>query len=186
MEGSRNTTLTRIAGRWRGEGRDEGYIVDQLLIVNQSRSQPPLPEREVRSIASSIVRYPPNARASNPKLESSSGAPSADGFDLDALICMADVKATAVDWLWQDRIPLGMLTILEGNPGTGKSFLTHALAAAISNGRPLPLQDARPPADALLLTCEDAIAHTIKPRLEGLGADQDRIHVYEGSLPLDD
>ena len=186
VEGSRNTTLTCIAGRWRGEGHDESYILDQLLIVNQSRCQPPLPEREVRSIASSIGRYPPNVRASNPKVESTSGAPSADGFDLDALHCMADVKATAVDWLWQDRIPLGMLTILEGNPGTGKSFLTHALAAAISKGRPLPLQDARPPADALLLTCEDAIAHTIKPRLEGLGADQDRIHVYEESLPLDD
>ena len=64
--------------------------------------------------------------------------------------------------------------------------VTHALAAAISNGRPLPLQDARPPADTLLLTCEDAITHTIKPRLEGLGANEDRIHVYEESLPLDD
>jgi hypothetical protein len=185
-EGTRNSTLTSIAGRLRGQGYDEPDLLNQLLVQNNTRCRPPLPEEEVKRIARSVGRYPPNVRASNPKVKSTGSAPTADGFDLDALHCMADVEPASVDWLWQDRIPLGMLTSLEGNPGVGKSFLTHALAAAISNGRPLPLQDARPPADALLLTTEDAIAHTIKPRLEGLGANMERIHVYDESLPLDD
>jgi hypothetical protein len=55
--------------------------------------------------------------------------------------CMADVKPEAVRWLWPGRIPAGKLTILSGDPGLGKSFLTVDLAARVSRGMPWPDSD---------------------------------------------
>src|SRR5687767_1767303 len=54
------------------------------------------------------------------------------------VVRLSDVKAERVTWLWQDRIPLGKLTVIEGNPGTGKSTLTTELAACVTTGSQLP------------------------------------------------
>src|SRR5687768_5180847 len=51
---------------------------------------------------------------------------------------VADIEPEAVEWLWPGRIPLGMLTMLDGDPGMGKSFITVALAAAVSTGGAMP------------------------------------------------
>jgi hypothetical protein len=83
-------------------------------------------------------------------------------------IAYSKVKPEAVEWLWPGRIPLGMLTLLIGDPGLGKSLLTLKLAAELSGT-----------ADALILSAEDSHAVTIRPRLEALEADLERVHRVE-------
>ena len=90
------------------------------------------------------------------------------------------VVARPVSWLWQDRIPLGKLVILEGDPDLGKSLIALDLCARLSTGRPFP--DDRPgpgPANALVLSAEDNPADTITPRLHALGADTQRVFVWQ-------
>lgn len=92
-----------------------------------------------------------------------------------SLVCLADVEPEEVRFLWRPRVPLGKLTILEGDPGQGKSFLTAALAAAVSRGDALPGADAFEPRNVLMLTAEDGLGDTLRPRLDSLEADVDRI-----------
>jgi hypothetical protein len=86
-----------------------------------------------------------------------------------------------VCWLWRGRIPLGKLTILDGDPGLGKSVLTLDLAARVSAGHCLPFDpqtepgEEREPAGVVLLSAEDGLGDTIKPRLDAAGADADRV-----------
>ena len=90
------------------------------------------------------------------------------------------VVAQTVSWLWPERIPLGKLLILDGDPDLGKSLLSLDLCARLSTGRPFP--DGRPcpgPANALVLSTEDNAADTILPRLQRLGADTTRVFVWQ-------
>jgi putative DNA primase/helicase len=90
---------------------------------------------------------------------------------------VADVKREEVDWLWAERLPLGRLTGIIGDPGAGKSWLTLALATAVTTGAALPSDSERPAGDVLLLTAEDGLADTVRPRLEDMGADLERVTV---------
>jgi hypothetical protein len=96
------------------------------------------------------------------------------------LICAADITAREVRWLWKNRIPLGMLTTLSGDPKLGKSFVTLSIAASVSRGVPLP-GDEPPdrPGSVILLSAEDDPGCTIVPRLKAAGADLSRIHILE-------
>lgn len=103
------------------------------------------------------------------------------------LIRLADVETQEVSWLWYPYIPAGKITILEGNPGEGKTMLSLFLAAAVTNGALLPLQTTPPlpPASVIFQSAEDGLADTIKPRLERAGADLSRIiTIDEGEQPL--
>ena len=80
---------------------------------------------------------------------------------------VADVKPERVKWLWVGRVPRGMITLVDGDPGLGKSTMTLDLAARVSRGRAVMPYDAhdlnRAPADVILMTAEDNIATTIRP-----------------------
>jgi len=95
---------------------------------------------------------------------------------------MSDVQVKSVAWLWEDRIPFGNLTNLPGDPGLGKSLLLVDLAARVTTGKPMPftLNFKRKPSSVLLLTGEDDLANTVKPRLIAAGADTNRVIVLEG------
>ena len=89
------------------------------------------------------------------------------------LIHMEDVVSKEVEWLWYPYIPYGKITIIEGDPGEGKTTLVLMLAAALSKGLPLPCDDdkAYEPIHIIYQTAEDGIDDTVKPRLERAGAD---------------
>jgi RecA-family ATPase len=93
------------------------------------------------------------------------------------LVCVADVAAERVRWLWPGRIPLGKLTVLDGDPGVGKSTVTLTIAAKVSTGSPFPDGPRPEVADVILLSAEDEIGDTIRPRLEAAGADLNRVFV---------
>jgi hypothetical protein len=90
---------------------------------------------------------------------------------------LSEVRGRKVHWLWQDRLPLGKLTTLDGDLGLGKSFLALDLAARVSTGREMP--DGTPGiaggAGVVLIAPEDGLADTIYPRLQRAGADLSRI-----------
>lgn len=96
------------------------------------------------------------------------------------LVIVADVKPERVRWLWPKRIPLGKITVLDGDPGLGKSTLTLDLAARVSTGSPLPDRVALDHRGAVLIvSAEDGIGDTIRPRLAAAGADLERITVLD-------
>lgn len=95
------------------------------------------------------------------------------------LVCLKDVKPERVSWLWGGRIPFGKLTLMEGDPGLGKSTIFLDLAARVSKGAAMPASDgheAAGPSDVVILTAEDGLSDTVRPRLEAAGADLARIH----------
>ena len=90
-----------------------------------------------------------------------------------------DVRAERVKWLWPRRIPRGKLTVLDGDPGLGKSTAALDISARISSASPLPDGTCTEyPADVIILSAEDSISDTIRPRLEAAGADISRIRVF--------
>ena len=91
---------------------------------------------------------------------------------------LSSVKRTPVRWLWPGRIPLGKLTILDGDPGLGKSLITADLTARVTRGWAMPdgtHGDLDGPATVILLSAEDDAADTIGPRADAAGADSDLI-----------
>lgn len=95
---------------------------------------------------------------------------------------MSQLAPKAVSWLSPGRLALGKLSILDGNPEMGKSFLTLDLCACITTGRPLwGGEVAGDPADVVILSSEDSNADTVLPRLQALGADLNRVHYWDCS-----
>jgi hypothetical protein len=95
---------------------------------------------------------------------------------------LTNVDRELLDWLWPGRIPLGKLTLLAGDPGLGKSFVTLDIAARVSRGMPwpdLPLLK-QSPAGVVLFNAEDDLADTIAPRLDKAEADDRNILAVEG------
>lgn len=97
------------------------------------------------------------------------------------LIRMSDVKLQSVDWLWYPYIPFGKITMIQGDPGEGKTTLALRLAAACSTGTALPGMDKREPFTVLYQTAEDGLGDTIKLRLIDAGADENMIFCIDES-----
>jgi hypothetical protein len=97
------------------------------------------------------------------------------------LVRLSGVSSASVEWLWQPYLARGKLAILDGDPGTGKSFLTVDLAARLSRGGPLPDGSVLARRHAtLLLNAEDDLADTVRPRLVAAGADLDAVYSLGG------
>ena len=101
------------------------------------------------------------------------------------LICFTDIEEKSIDWLWYPRLPLGMICLFAGTPKVGKTFVTVAIAAAVSRGAPLPLDESRGPGSVILLSAEDDPAKTLKPRLRAAGADTSKVHFLKSMLLQD-
>ena len=97
------------------------------------------------------------------------------------IIRMSDVKLTPVEWLWKPYLPFGKLSVLQGNPGEGKTYFAMHLAAACTNGKLLPNMERMKPFNVIYQTAEDGLGDTVKPRLIEAGADLDRVLVIDDS-----
>ena len=97
------------------------------------------------------------------------------------IIRMSDVELTPVEWLWKPYLPFGKLSVLQGNPGEGKTYFAMHLAAACTNGKLLPNMERMEPFNVIYQTAEDGLGDTVKPRLIEAGADLDRELVIDDS-----
>ena len=97
------------------------------------------------------------------------------------IIRMSDVELTPVNWLWKPYLPFGKLSVLQGNPGEGKTYFAMHLAAACTNGKLLPNMERLEPFNVIYQTAEDGLGDTVKPRLIEAGADLDRVLVIDDS-----
>jgi hypothetical protein len=88
---------------------------------------------------------------------------------------LSQVRSEPLTWLWDRWLPRGKLTLLDGDPGIGKSLLTLDLAARLTRGHALPGGASSEPCTVLLLAAEDDAADTTRPRAEAAGADLDRL-----------
>jgi hypothetical protein len=96
---------------------------------------------------------------------------------------VADVVTRPVEWLWESWLPKGSMTILDGDPGLGKSQLVLDVAARVTHGWRMPPKGGdggRALGSVLILSAEDDLQTTIKPRLLAAGADMDRIFCMSG------
>ena len=89
------------------------------------------------------------------------------------MLCYEDIEQTSVDRLWFPYIPFGKLTIIQGNPGEGKTYYAMMLTAACTNRKLFPNMEDIEPFNVIYQTAEDGMGDTIKPRLVETGADVD-------------
>jgi len=99
------------------------------------------------------------------------------------LIKMNEVQAKKVNWLWYPYIPYGKITLIQGDPGDGKTTFVLAVTALLTNGKPMPeCEDTTAePMAVIYQTAEDGLADTIKPRLDEVGADCSQVIVIDES-----
>jgi len=96
------------------------------------------------------------------------------------LIRMSEIATEAIKWLWYPYIPFGKITVIQGDPGDGKTTAVLAIAAAVTTGKPLPeSKETIGPVAVIFQTAEDGLGDTIKPRLEQAGADCERVIVID-------
>lgn len=124
------------------------------------------------------------------------GLKKANGHDVDdgrkivnsgpILVRLSDVEREEIDWLWKPYIAIGKLTLIEGDPGLGKSWLTMALASHLSIKKKLPEQERAVKGRVLIMSAEDGLGDTIGPRLDQLGADSTKIVAIKGAVTFDE
>jgi hypothetical protein len=102
------------------------------------------------------------------------------------VVRVSDVKPEKVSWLWRGRLPAGKLVVVDGDPALGKSTLMLDWAARITTGTPWPDGDIPAIGNVVLLSAEDGIADTIRPRLDAAGADASRVVVLDHVPTFDD
>jgi len=98
------------------------------------------------------------------------------------LIRMSEIQSQEIEWLWYPFIPYGKLTIIQGDPGDGKTTLILNIAAKLSKGGGIDeAMKIAEPMNIIYQTAEDGLADTVKPRLELAEADCERVSVIDES-----
>ena len=171
-EGSRSEVLWKLENELieRGLSKEEVFIVIKDSPWNKFKKRESQLRREIDKAWDMHI----HESTSNSSTKSTSRR-SEDNIKTLTLINLDDVEPEVIEWLWYPYIPRGKLTMIEGDPGLGKSWLTMALASFISKGKPLPYQINPEKGPVLILSAEDGIADTIKPRLITLKANTKNI-----------
>lgn len=186
LEGSRNTSLTKMAGFLRRGGLAGDEMFASLMAINDKRCKPPLDRQEVATIAQSVARYEPDqitvAQAEGwvEKYLSPSGT---KGKRQLAVRWFSDTQEIKPEWLWPCYLMRGSTAVVGGRQGTSKGLFTIDLAARLTRGDPMPDgTGAENPTKVLIVTREDDPERTLKARLRLAGADMTRVEWSVGDF----
>jgi hypothetical protein len=166
-EGSDHQTY-RVLCRLMGRGKDDMGLTAEAVLPVLEQWQPSFDREWWLQKIASVGAY---AQTRNQCRTPANPSP---------MLCMKDVTAKAVSWLWKPRIPIGNITMLEGDPGIGKGFVLARIAADVSRGT-----NGFQLGNVLWLEGEDDPEDTIKPRLMAANAECGAIHVMPKPPYLD-
>ncbi len=93
------------------------------------------------------------------------------------VVLLADVRPEKIAWLWPGRLPRGKFVVLIGDPGVGKSTICVDIMARVTRGGDWPDGGQASQGTAVLLTAEDGLADTVRPRMDAAGGDPSRVCV---------
>src|SRR6266508_1333021 len=137
-------------------------------------------ESQLRQMADALPGWAPSANSNN------GHAPNPKAQSVIEEVCMADVQIKSIDWLWENRIPRGTLTIVEGIEGEGKSTMLCAIGDAVTRGQGLFDMPLTSPRNILWLSAEDDLGRVLKPRLLSVGADVTKVFAVSEPFTFDD
>ena len=138
-EGQRNTTLTRLAGRYRADGLSENAIRAMLEVVNREQCDPPLPDSEIAQVAHNVCQYTTERDAvgeAQVDLSAFNTQPAEKPKRKSRLIHISKIECRPPDWLIPGAIEKNSLGLLFGESYTGKSFVAIDLALRVATGTP--------------------------------------------------
>jgi hypothetical protein len=178
-EGNRHSKLLELVGRFLGTHGPSGEL-PQLALAWAARCSPPMDAGEVLSVVARLAEREFSKgvkQGGGAKLEIATPIPTPRTFQARPY---SAIESTDVKWLWHNRIALGKLTLLVGEPGLGKTFAAVDIAAHVSTGKPF-VDGATPPlGEVAILTAEDGAGDTIRPRLDAAQADVSRVLHIDG------
>jgi putative DNA primase/helicase len=203
--GTRNDTLYREARSLFARGFGVEEVTATLTVTNQTKCRPPLPAAEVAGIIANAATQPHDltwrggtgngAQVPAPQGPSVSDPSDQKAVDRDGVTPEAQsgaivtqlstIAPEAVTWLWPGRVARGKSTVLAGDPGLGKSFIALDVASRLTTGRAWPDGGAVEPGDVVLLSAEDGPADTIRPRVDALGGDPERVYLLRAIRDAD-
>jgi hypothetical protein len=171
-------------GQWRSIVKKDGYNHTIATVFYFANKANPDWRRDYEANQEETeAETEPESKAEQPEAEPEQPKPKPSATGV-IMVRVADVESKKIDWLWPSRIPRGKLTIIAGMPDVNKSTFSLDLAARITREGELPCGEGRAPlGSVIILSAEDDIADTIRPRLEVMGADLTRVHIITAVKP---
>ena len=165
------TRIARVAGddEWSERSRDVDTTARRLADNGTVKGGPSLAKVIPESVARKAAEWL-GVNSPAPRNEAGVAGP--------VVTCASEVVPERIKWLWDGRIARGKITVLDGDPGLGKTTLALDVASRKSSGRPMPgSEEACEPGGTLIISCEDGVADTVVPRLQAAEADLQRIKI---------
>src|SRR5215211_1362674 len=137
---------------------------------------------------SSHRRHEPTPIVASDSIAAPPPASEADAWSrksLPPLVALSEVEPEPLRWLSPGRLAAGKITILDGDPGLGKSTLLCEFAARLSRGEPLPGGEAGPRRIVVIMSAEDDLYDTIRPRIDAAGGDPRRVVAFAAQSERD-
>lgn len=170
QEGRRNDVLFKLASSLRARGLSQKAIIAALMEENRSRCSPPLPNREVETIAKSAGRY-------------EQGEVKTPVTPRPVLVKASEVPYEPPRWTIAPYFQRGKGTLIQGDNGSGKTAFMCAVAAHVTTGKPLLGIPVTTPGDVLMLSVEDDLP-VLRGRIEASGGDLDKCHFMTNAAGL--
>ncbi len=150
-----------------GRGGSQTEAPAKVAAAGPTPALPGLSAAEAERIVNALL---PTAK---PRPAQSATPPAQDAST--HFVRLSTVEPVALHWRSPGRIAAGKITILDGDPGLGKSTLLCELVARVTRGEPLPGGEREEPRGVILLSAEDDLHDTIRPRLDAAGGDPRRV-----------